>query len=330
MGLVVSLDSLVPVVALALDRVVGFPDPVVRRIGHPVVWIGALIDLLDRRGNRPAWPGWARRAAGAGAVAVVVAVAGGAGVALAAASAEIPGGWLLEAGLAATLLAQKSLLDHVAAVARALPAGGAADTADLTAARRAVALIVGRDPTRLDAAGIARAAIESLAENLSDGVVAPALWLVIGGLPGICVYKAINTADSMIGHRTARHAAFGWAAARLDDLVNLPAARLTGLIAVAASLPDGTAAARAAWTTMWRDARHHRSPNAGWPEAAFAGGLGLALAGPRVYPDHRVDDPWIGRGRRSADAADLGRALALARRCLLVAMALALTVALAG
>ena len=170
--------------------------------------------------------------------------------------------------------------------------------------------IVGRDTESLDEAGVARAAIESLAENFSDGVVAPAFWLSVGGLAGGAAYKAINTANSMIGHRTARHQAFGWASARLDDLVNLPASRLSALLIVCAAAILPGASAGEAWRVMVRDARRHRSPNAGWPEAAMAGALGLALAGPRVYDGEEVADAVMGRGgRREATAEDIRRAI---------------------
>lgn len=215
--------------------------------------------------------------------------------------------------LASSLLAQRSLHEHVARVAEGLERGG------LTGGRKAVAMIVGRNPESLDEAGVARAAIESLSENFSDGIVAPAFWLGAGGLPGGALYKAINTADSMIGHKSPRHLAFGWAAARLDDLVNLPASRLTALLLTAAAALDRQADAGAAWRAVRRDAGRHRSPNAGWPEAAMAGALGLRLAGPRVYGAIRVEDSWMGDGRAEATAADIRRALALYRRaCLLL------------
>lgn len=215
--------------------------------------------------------------------------------------------------LASTLLAQRSLYDHVARVADGLEQGG------LVGGRKAVSMIVGRDPESLNEAGVARAAIESLAENFSDGVVAPAFWLGVGGLPGGALYKAINTADSMIGHKSPRHLAFGWAAARLDDLVNLPASRLTALLLTVAAALDRQADAGTAWRAVRRDARRHRSPNAGWPEAAMAGALGLRLAGPRVYGAIRVEDGWMGDGRAEATAADIRRALTLYRRaCLLL------------
>jgi adenosylcobinamide-phosphate synthase len=184
-------------------------------------------------------------------------------------------------------------------------------------------MIVGRDPERLDEAAVCRAAIESLAENFSDGVVAPAFWLGVGGLPGGAAYKAVNTADSMIGHKTPRHRAFGWAAARFDDFVNLPASRLAALLIVLAAFFVRGASSAAAWNTMRRDARKHRSPNAGWPEAAMAGALGLALAGPRVYDGVTVDDAFMGEGgRRDATSADIRRALGLYRAVDLLLMAL--------
>jgi adenosylcobinamide-phosphate synthase len=218
--------------------------------------------------------------------------------------------------LAATLPAQRSLAAHVKAVAEGLDAG-------LDEGRGAVAKIVGRNPDVLDEAGVARAAIESLAENFSDGVVAPILWIALGGLVGGALYKAINTADSMIGHRDERYSAFGWAAARLDDLVNLPASRLAALwLIIAAALTPG-ALARNAARAVWRDAWHHRSPNAGWPEAAMAGALGLKLAGPRVYGETLVDDAFMGAGPREAGAADIRRALRLfTRACAIQAVTL--------
>ena len=226
-------------------------------------------------------------------------------------------GFAALAFLAASLPAQRSLARHVRAVADGLVVG-------LAEGRRAVAMIVGRNPAALDEAGVARAAIESLAENFSDGVVAPILWTALGGLLGGALYKAINTADSMIGHKDERHGAFGWAAARLDDLVNLPASRLAALwLILAASLTPGASAREAARAVM-RDASRHRSPNAGWPEAAMAGALGLKLAGPRVYGDTLVEDAFMGAGRREADAADIRRALRLYRTaCAIEMLALA-------
>jgi adenosylcobinamide-phosphate synthase len=228
---------------------------------------------------------------------------------------RLPFGILAVGLLASTLVAQRSLHRHVADVASALEkdVASALEKDNVAFGRDTVSHIVGRDTAGLDAAGIARAAIESLAENFSDAIVAPVIWMVIGGLPGAALYKAINTADSMIGHRTPRHTAFGWAAARLDDLVNLPASRLSALLlVVAASLSNGASAA-AAWRAVRRDAGHHRSPNAGYPEAAMAGALGLSLAGPRAYAGVLVKDAMMGDGGRDANAADIRRALALYR-----------------
>jgi len=280
----------------------------VRAIGHPVTWIGRLIGALDKGWNREGDEPRRRRLMGVLAALLVVAVAGLAAVAVERVLKALPYGLIGAALVASSLLAQRSLHRHVADVADALERDG------LAAGRAAVAQIVGRDTAALDAAGVARAAIESLAENFSDGVVAPAAWMAVAGLPGAAVYKALNTADSMIGHRTPRHEAFGWAAARLDDLVNLPASRISALLLVAAAACDGRAAAAAAWRAVRRDAQRHRSPNAGFPEAAMAGALGLALAGARVYGGVRVEDALMGDGRRDADAGDIRRALRLYRR----------------
>jgi adenosylcobinamide-phosphate synthase len=308
--------------ALLIELLVGYPDWLVRAIGHPVTWAGRLIGTLDAAWNRDGDDARRRRAMGVLAVALVVIVTGGVAFAAERALLALPAGLLGVALVASALLAQRSLHRHVAAVATALERDG------LAAGRAAVAHIVGRDTAALAEAGVARAAIESLVENFSDGVVAPALWMAIAGLPGAAVYKAINTADSMIGHRTPRHAAFGWAAARLDDLVNLPASRLSALLLVAAAALGDRAAAVAAWRAVRRDAHRHRSPNAGFPEAAMAGALGLALAGPRVYGGVRVDDALMGDGRREATASDIRKALALYRKADGVLIALVGVVAL--
>jgi adenosylcobinamide-phosphate synthase len=295
------------VVALGLEALIGWPDAVHRAIRHPVVWIGALIALLERHLNTPARSDLLRRLGGTLALTVLlVAVWYVTSVVRHILYYLLPAdGWILEAVLAASLLASRNLWNHVIAVARGLERDG------LDGGRAAVAMIVGRDPESLDEAGVSRAAIESLAENFSDGVVAPAFWLALGGLPGIALYKAINTADSMIGHKSDRYRAFGWAAARLDDLVNLPASRLSALLlTLAAALLPGAAAGNA-FATVERDAGRHRSPNAGWPEAAMAGALGLRLAGPRRYAEGLVEDQWMGDGRSEADAADIRRALKL-------------------
>src|SRR5690606_24549822 len=298
---------LIAFLALLIETGLGYPDRLFRAIGHPVTWIGRLISWMDGRFNRDAASPSTRRMAGLAARLVLLAVSIAAGLVL----QRLLAGWaglLLLAALASSLLAQRSLRVHVEAVAAALETGG------LEAGRVAVSHIVGRDPQSLDEAGVSRAAVGSPAENFSDGVVAPAFWLAVGGLPRGIAYKAVNTADSMIGHKTARHLAFGWAAARFDDLVNLPASRLCAfLICAAAALLPGTSPADA-WRAVWRDARCHKSPNAGWPEAAMAGALGLALAGPRSYGGVLVDDVFMGEGgRREADSIDIRRALRLYR-----------------
>ena len=289
--------------ALLLDALVGEPPWLWRLLPHPIVLIGRGIGWLDRRLNHDGDAPARRRVAGIGAVLLLVLLAGGIGWGVSALLRALPFGWLVEIALAAVFLAQRSLHDHVAAVAAACELEG------LEGGRRAVSMIVGRDPQSLDEAGVCRAAIESDAENTSDGVFAPAFWFALFGLPGILVYKAVNTADSMIGHRTARHEAFGWAAARLDDVLNLVPARLCGaLIALAA--PFGGGRIGEAWAAMLRDAPKHRSPNAGWPEAAMAGSLGLALAGPRRYHGTVVTDAWMGDGGRAEAAPrDIRRAL---------------------
>jgi adenosylcobinamide-phosphate synthase len=290
---------------------------VLRAIGHPVSWMGRLIDILDRGLNKEHRSDRSRRMAGAFAVLLCISIAAVVCYILQRWLLALPFGTFAAAILAGTLIAQRSLYDHVARVAAAL------ETSGIAAGREAVSHIVGRDPDALDEGGIARAAIESLAESFSDGVVAPAFWLAVAGLPGIAVYKTINTADSMIGHRSARHRAFGFAAARLDDLVNLPASRLSALLIVAAAAVSGGTSPRRAWRAVMRDAASHRSPNAGYPEAAMAGALGLALAGPRVYGGVRIDDAFMGDGRREATAADIRAALSLYIRADAMLIALA-------
>ncbi len=292
-----------------------------------MVWIGGLIGRLDRCLNGETVPQPRRRLNGVLALLLIVALP--AGLALLAQVAMLrllprPAALLLLAVAASTLLAQRSLHAHVRAVADGLRERG------LAGGREAVSHIVGRDPASLDEPAVVRAAIESLAENFSDGVVAPLLWCALLGLPGIVAYKAINTADSMIGHLTPRHRQFGWAAARFDDLVNLPASRLAAFwIMLAVGLAHPRAAARC-WRIVRRDAHRHRSPNAGWPEAAMAGALGIRLAGPRVYMAERVEDGWIGEGDRAADLDDLQAALAIYRRaCVLQLAAVLLLAALA-
>jgi adenosylcobinamide-phosphate synthase len=294
--------------ALLIEVIVGYPDRLVRAIGHPVTWMGRMIAALDRALNHETMSDAKRRAAGVAALLAIIGVPAIIGYVVERGVLLLPLGIVVAAIIASTLIAQRSLREHVAHVATALEHDGVA------AGRAAVAHVVGRDPDTLDEAGVARAAIESLAENFSDGVVAPAFWLAATGLAGGAAYKAINTADSMIGHRTPRHDAFGWAAARLDDLVNLPASRLSALLIVAAAAMSPGASAMHAWRAVVRDAPRHRSPNAGYPEAAMAGALGLALAGPRVYGGVRIEDALMGDGRRDATAGDIRAALQLYRR----------------
>jgi adenosylcobinamide-phosphate synthase len=299
-------------VAMAVDAVLGWPGVLFARIGHPVTWLGGLIGRLDSRWNRPADAATTRRMAGVVVALIVIAVAAGVGWVL---QMAIPSGWravVLLGVVAWPLVALRSLYDHVAAVRDPLDAG------DIDAARKAVAMIVGRDPDQLDEAGIVRAAIESLAENTSDGVVAPLFWGALLGLPGIAGYKAINTLDSMIGHRSERHEAFGWAAARIDDVANFIPARLTGLIfAFAGNLEN---LSRAMWC-MIRDGRRHRSPNAGWPEAAMAGSLGVRLCGPRSYDGKLAPEPWLNGMGRDPASEDISRALEIYIRAMLVVAA---------
>lgn len=295
--------------ACLVDACLGWPGALHARIGHPVTWIGRLIALLDRR-----WNGGGRKKRLAAGALVTILIVGLVASLAWAAQHTLPGGvvGVLVGGILAwPFLALRSMHDHVAAVAAPLRAG------DLAGARAAVAMIVGRDPAALDGAGIARAALESLAENSSDAIVAPVFWGGIGGLPGIAAYKAINTLDSMIGHRNDRYEAFGKFAARLDDLVNLVPARLTGLLFAAVSARPVIALRR-----MARDARHHRSPNAGWPEAALAAALSVRLSGPRNYGDRVAEEPWLNPDAPDPQAETLASGLALYRRAMIALVAL--------
>jgi len=275
--------------ALALDAALGEPETLWRRVPHPAVLMGRAIDWGERRLNT----GRHRKAKGMGLVAALCAGAWWLGDAI----GDLPFGVLWQSLLAAVLLAQKSLVDHVGDVAQGLETS-------LQAGRDAVARIVGRDTAAMDRPAVSRAAIESAAENFSDGVVAPALWFLVAGLPGILVYKVVNTADSMIGYRTDAFRDFGWAAARLDDVLNWVPARITaGFLCVGMGRWPGLAALR-------RDAGLHRSPNAGWPEAAMAFGLDVALSGPRSYDGEMRDFPWVHeRGNRQPGPRDITRAV---------------------
>ena len=309
---------LVLLIALALDALIGDP----RWLPHPIRLMGWLTGLLDRTLNRERLGEVARVAFGAVAVLLVTGVSAVAGWLIADQASALRWGWLVELALVTMLLAQRTMADHMVRVARALDTG--ADPA-----RAELRHIVGRDVRALDEHGIARAAIESGAENYSDGVVAPVFWYLLLGLPGLLAYKAINTMDSMIGHRSPRHHAFGRAAARIDDAVNWVPARIAGgLIALAAVVVPGAAPERA-WRTMVRDAPRHSSPNAGWPEAAMAGALGLALLGPRRYEGEvAADEAWLGDGRNDATADDVRRTVwVFGVACALVAV---LTAAIAA
>ncbi len=323
--LMLATRAAVLAAALICDRLFGDPGWLWSRLTHPVVLTGRLIAALEQLLNRQDRSNAERRMAGVLALVLVLLLAIGAGIALAGLIGLLSGyplaGFLAEAILASIFLAQKNLLDHVGAVAVALRSGG------VSAGREAVARIVGRDVSELDEPAIARAGIESLAENFADGVVAPAFWYLVAGLPGLIAYKAVNTADSMIGHRTARHEAFGWAAARLDDVLNwLPARIAAGLIVAAASFGgNGRRALKAAID----DAPKHASPNAGWPEAAAAGALGLALGGPRRYGTRDVTGVWLNRpGSHSANIASIEQAISLIDRAWLGLLAVSLVLGL--
>ena len=304
-----TLDPWRTLAALVLEAAIGYPHRLHQLVPHPVTWAGRGVLVLEQSWNRLHWPAAVRRGLG---VVTLLLIAGAAALA----------GWLLDfyllhrfwlalitVLLATTGLAQRSLYTHVAAVSAAL------ERHDLEGARRAVSQIVGRDTAALDQSGVAKAALESLAESFCDGVIAPAFWLLACGLAGLFAYKAINTADSLIGHRELRWRAFGWAAARTDDLFNLIPARLAGIL-IAASAGGG-------WRVMWRDAAKHDSPNAGWPEAAMAGGLKIRLGGPVAYDGMPHPRPWFGDGM-PPDAAALSRGLRVyVRACVLFWMLLA-------
>ena len=297
-------------IAVATEAAAGYPDGIYRRIGHPVTWIGALITWCDQAWNSETLSNDERRWRGIYTLVLLLAVGILSGLAITAILDELFHGLvalLLCGVVGSSMLAQRSLYTHVGAVASALETDG------IEAGRREVSMIVGRDTRALDEAAVSRAAIESLAEKFSDGVVAPLVWMVMAGLPGAIAYKAVNTADSMIGHKSPRYLAFGWASARFDDLVNLPASRLSAFwLVLAAVLSPGLSAQRAI-DVLFRDAGHHRSPNAGWPEAAMAGALGIRLSGPRIYDGVEVAERWVGEGRSELTARDIRAALDLYR-----------------
>jgi adenosylcobinamide-phosphate synthase len=286
--------------ALLIERLIGYPTSLFKLIGHPVTWMGALISWLEPQLNQ----GINRRGRGIAMLLLLLLTGLAVSLLIIAVTRRVPFGWVLEALLASTLLAQKELGRAVKSVADAL-------NLSLESGRRAVSQIVGRDPEALGEAGVAKASIESLAESTSDGVVAPLFWLLVGGLPGIVLYKAVNTADSMVGHRNERYAEFGWASARFDDLLNWIPARLTALLVAGAAFLVRRADPEHAWSTALRDARKHASPNAGWPEAAFAGALGFMLGGPRAYEGELHNLPAFGDGRADLTSLDILRSLEL-------------------
>ena len=300
--------------ALVIEYFVGYPQSLQRAIGHPVEWIGKLIAYLDEGLNDPDTDDSDQRNHGVFAVVALCFAVGVPAFLIEKLLLSFHYGWIVNTLLATAFIAQKSLRDHVTAVARTLPQS-------IISARKEVAKIVGRDPSTLDESGIAKAALESLAENTVDGITAPVFWFAIAGLPGIVIYKAINTADSMIGHKSEKYLHFGWAAAKLDDLVNLPASRLTGLMFTAAAWFKSKARAQSALNAMWRDAGKHQSPNAGWPEAAMAGALDLKFGGPRQYDGEMVELPYMGDGRAQMNASDIERGIELYDRALFILMA---------
>lgn len=288
----------VALAALMLDAAIGWPDRLYRRVGHPVAAFARIIDWGARRWNSPAYSARRRQAGGALTLVLAAGFAGATAWAAEAGVRHVFGSfsWLAIAVLAFPAIAQRSLFDHAQPVLAALNAG------DLPQARQAVGMIVGRDTGDLDQAGVSRAAIESLAESFCDGVIAPLFWLMLLGLPGVWMFKAISTADSLMGHREEPWGDFGCAAARTDDIANFIPARIAGILICLAGWGG--------WRTMWRDHANHASPNAGWPEAAMAGALGVWLAGPVSYDEVAYRKPVIGTGRE-AQAADLRKAIGI-------------------
>jgi adenosylcobinamide-phosphate synthase len=308
--------------ATIIERFVGYPEAVQKVIGHPVQWMGDLIAWLDNHLNtRPDDELEGLLRGGVAIIALLLATALPAYL-LQDLLNGFSGGWVINALLATVFIAQKSMKDHVVEVERAL-------SSSLSEARKSVAKIVGRETKELDESGVTKAVLESLAENTADGIVAPVFWYALLGLPGIVAYKAINTADSMIGHKSDRYFYFGFCAAKLDDFVNLLASRLTALFFAAAAAINSTESAKHSWNAAWRDAGKHRSPNAGWPEAAMAGALGLRFGGPRNYDDGMVDLPWMGDGRERMMRADIQSGLQLYDRALWIMFAVLAVLAVA-
>ena len=297
--------------ALLAERIFGYPKPLYQAVGHPVEWTGKLLAALEiALYDSEAEPMQARLRGAAALIALVIAAAVPT-ILISSVLSHFNYGWIIEALLATTLIAQHSLHEHVSAVGKGLDIS-------LAEGRKAVSMIVGRDPAALDESGVVKGALESLAENTSDGIVAPVFWYALLGLPGIAIYKVINTADSMIGHKSERFIHFGWAAARLDDLVNLPASRLTGLMFAGAAAWNDKVRGKIALQAMWRDAPKHNSPNAGWPESALAASLGVKFGGPRRYDGSLVDLPWMGEGRETLNRDDIRKGLRLYGRAMTI------------
>jgi cobalamin biosynthesis protein CobD len=315
------VDPLISPLALAIERQAGYPQKLAATIGHPVMWFGKLISFCETRLNTPQRTPAQRKLAGIVALGLLLLSVLIVTVGIRTILSWIPLGWVIEMLLATAFLAQKELARAVTAVSDAL-------RQSLSAGREAVSHVVGRDPQTLDEPGVARAAIETLAESTSDGVVAPWFFLLLFGLPGIAIYKAVNTADSMIGHKTERYLNYGWSAARLDDVLNLIPARLTAVLVTAACFFVPGASPGNAWATARSDAQKHDSPNAGWPEAAFAGALGFKLGGPRTYEGELVDLPAFGSGRDALGPSDILRAVQLYARTLDVLLGLSVFIAL--
>ena len=317
------MNALMILAAIILERFPGYPAMMQRHFGHPVQWMGAVVKWMETRTNLPCWGPWRRRWAGVLTLFVLLTISGGMTALIVRSLSPVPYNWLCEALIASAFLAQTQLGRMVRAVADGLDVS-------LVKGREAVSHIVGRDVSHLDQAEISRAAIETLAENASDGVIAPLFWLALFGLPGIVLYKAINTADSMIGHLDERYKDFGWASAKCDDLVNWAPARLTAVLFVLAAYLVPQASVGSGLRVAWRDAPKHSSPNAGWPEAAMAGALSFGLGGPRAYGGRVLDLPVMGTGQRCLESQDIRRALHLYRCAIFLVTGVAAIAALSG
>ncbi len=301
----VGVDPLIlMVLAILIDAYVGDATYVTRYVKHPVVWMGEIIGVLDQKLNRDKRSNLVRLVRGILVVIFIITLVGIFSIGVAWLTRVHPWGWVVEFVFVISLLAGRGLYNHVLLVARGLEK-------NVEAGREAVSHIVGRNPAELDEHGVARASIESLAENFADGVVAPVFWYLLFGFPGMVIYKAVNTMDSMVGYKNDRYRYFGAAAALLDDVLNFIPARISGFLITIAAVFAPHAKPKEALRVMIRDATKHRSPNSGWAEAPMAGALGVALSGPRKYDDHVVDDPWIGWGRARVTTADIHRALYL-------------------